>query len=617
MHAWAGQILRIDLNEQEFMVEDLDPEFARDYIGAQGFATKILYDEIDPEIDGLDPENKLIFSAGAVVGTGAVTGIRSVFAAKSPLSGGIAFSNIGGYFPAEVKFAGYDMIIIEGKADEPVMLWIEDDEIEIRDAGHLWGKDCFETEDLIRAEIDDEWVARDTRIACIGPAGENHVKMAAIICDKHRSAARCGIGAVMGSKNLKAIVAHGTKGVSVADPERFKGAVQGALNAIASNEISSKAFPAYGSAGTFDYYNEIGLVPHKNFQELTNPEAAKISGQAIAEKYLIRNQGCFSCPMSCGGPAEVKEGPFAGKAHRPEFETHALMGPNCGIYDPEALLKANNTCNQLGMDTMDIAIAIACSMELYEKGFLPEEDVGEKLNFGNAEAQIRLIEQTAYREGFGDLLAEGGLSVAEKYGHPECFIGVKKMGYAGYDARNATGMALGVATSTRGGCHARGYTLFGEALAHAFGPKEMAIDPVATEGKAAMLKGLQDMQASVLDASGFCQFSLGGQPPPLMFAQMEAATGVGYTFEEVVMIGERIWNLQRLFNLKAGLTRADDNLPKRFLEEPAPAGPGKGTVVDINKMLDEYYQIRGWDEEGVPTPQKLEALGLEEVIADI
>jgi aldehyde:ferredoxin oxidoreductase len=314
--------------------------------------------------------------------------------------------------------------------------------------------------------------------------------------------------------------------------------------------------------------------------------------------------------MGCGGPAEVKEGTFSGMAHRPEYETHALMGPNCGIYDPEALLKGNNECNRLGIDTMDVSVAISCGMELFEKGFLSEEDAGMKLNFGNGEAMVKLIQQTAYREGLGDVIAEGGAALAEKYGQPDLFIGVKKMGYAGYDARNAYGMALGVVTSTRGGCHCRAYTLVREALAHAFGPKEMAVDPVSIKGKAEMLKMMQDMQTALVDCAGFCQFSMSGQPPPLLFPQLATATGVNYTFPEIIFNGERIWNLQKLFNLKAGLTKADDRLPKRLLEEPATAGPGKGKVPDMDTMLDYYYMQRGWDEDGVPTPQKLAELGL-------
>lgn len=610
MDAWVGKILRVDLSSREFMVEDLDPDFAREYIGGQGTATKILFDEIDPAVDGLSPENVLIFSTGVMVGTGAVSGARSVWAAKSPLTGAIAFSNVGGYFPAELKFAGYDMMIFEGKADEPVYLWIENDEIEIRDALHLWGKDVSETEDLIRAEIEDPWIARDTRISCIGPAGENLVKIAAIMNDKHRAAARCGIGAVMGSKNLKAIAVRGTQGVTVADPERFVKSVDASLDAFRSNEIASQSFPAYGSPGLLDLYNEVGLVPHNNFMKMAVPDGHEISGPVLSEKYLIRNTGCFGCPLACGGPAEVKDGPFQVTGHRPEYETHALLAASCGVYDPAALIKANDSCNKFGMDTMDMGCAVACAMELYEKGFLPEEDAGAKLNFGNAEAMIKLIEQTAHREGLGDLIAEGGSALAEKYGHPDLYLQVKKMGFPGYDVRNAYGMGLGIATCSRGGCHCRAYTLFAEVLAEAMGVPEMKMDPVSTMGKAPMVKELQDTTAALLDAAGFCIFSIMAQPPPIMFAQLEAATGVGYTFEEVMQAGERIWNLQRLFNLKAGLTRADDCLPKRFLEEPATAGPGTGKVIELESMLTEYYQMRGWDENGVPTDGKLAELGL-------
>lgn len=611
MNAWVGQILRVDLTEGEYMVEDLDPDFARTYIGAQGMTSKILYDEVDPTIDGLDPENKLMFCPGAITGTGAVTGARSVWAAKSPLTGCIGFANIGGYFPTEVKCAGYDMIIFEGAAEEPVMLWIEDGEIEIRDASHLWGLDVFETEDAIRAEIEDPWIASDTRISCIGPAGENLVKFSSVMCDKHRAAARSGMGAVMGSKNLKAVVVHGTGSVTVANPEGFKQIVDATLEKVASKEISSVIFPSYGSASLVDYYNEIGLVPHNNFRNMNVPEAHNISGEVMAEEHLIRNQACFACPMGCGGPALVEDGPFQGISHRPEFETHSLVGANCGIYDAGALLKANNECNRLGMDTMDCGIQVSCAMELYEEGYLPAEDIGFELPFGNAEGMVQLLSMMAYREGIGDIMAEGGGALAEEYGNPDSFVGVKNMGYVGYDARSATGMALGVATSIRGSCHCRAYTLFGEAVAHAFGPPEMAIDPISIEGKAALVIMMQNMTASLIDGAGFCEFSLIGQEPPDMFAQLEAATGAGYSFEEIVQLGEKIWTIQKMFNLNAGITSEEDYLPRRFLEEPAAGGRGEGTVVDIDTMLAEYYQLRGWDENGVPTPEKLAELGLD------
>ena len=607
MDGWVGKILRVDLESRDFAVEDLNPDFAREYIGGQGTATKILFDEIDPAIDGLSPENKLIFSTSPLTGTGAVSAARGVWAAKSPLTGAIAFSNTGGYFPSEVKFAGYDLIIFEGKADDPVYLSIEDDNVEIRDATDLWGKNAEETEDLIRAEIENPWIAAETRISCIGPAGENLVKIAAIMNDKHRAAARCGIGAVMGSKNLKAVAVRGTKGITIADPDGFRGAVENALKEVGSSMVASFAFPSYGSGSLVDLFNEIGILPHNNFQKMVDKGANQISGQAIASQFLIRNRACFSCPLACGGPTEVKDTQFKGKGERPEYETHALMAASCGVYNPAALIKGNSVCNEMGIDTMDMAGAIACAMELYEKGFLPEEDAGAKLNFGNADAMIELIEKTARREGIGEIIAEGGGSaLAEKYGHPELFMGTKKMTFPAYDVRNANGMALGVATSTRGCCHNRNYTIAPEVLGM---PEKM--NPIGTAGKAGMVKEVQDMTASVMDAAGICLFSMVGQSPPSMFVQLNTATGAGYEFEELIKIGEKIWNLQKLFNLKAGLTKDDDTIPKRFLEEPATAGAGIGKVVDLDTMLTEYYQIRGWDENGVPSSEKLQELGLE------
>jgi aldehyde:ferredoxin oxidoreductase len=349
-------------------------------------------------------------------------------------------------------------------------------------------------------------------------------------------------------------------------------------------------------------------LPHNNFtKHKGGPEVAEISGVTVADRYLIRNRSCFGCPIGCGGPTEVKDGPFKGKGDRPEYETHSLMAPSCGIYDPAALLKGNDYCNEYGMDTIDMAGAVATAMELYEKGFLPEEDAGTKLNFGNGEGMVNLVKQTALREGIGDIIAEGGGGLlAEKYGAPDIFLGVKKMAFSGYDPRNVTGMGLGIVTSVRGACHNRAYTLYAEVL----GIPEK-VDPVTTEGKAGLVKMLQDIQGAFLDAAGICTFSVPGQPYPLIFDQLAAATGVGYTFEEVMGIGEKIWNLQQLFNIQAGLSGKDDIMPKRFLEEPPPEGAAKGKTLDFEPMLKEYYQIRGWDDNAVPTPEKLKELGLE------
>jgi len=340
--------------------------------------------------------------------------------------------------------------------------------------------------------------------------------------------------------------------------------------------------------------------------------AAKISGEAIAEGFLIRNRGCYSCPLSCGGPTLVKEGPFQGKAERPEYETHWIAAL-CSVYDPAALLRFNGICNDLGIDTIDSGSTIACAMELSEKGYLPEKDVGVKLKFGDGEAMIKLAEQIAYRQGLGEVMAEGGCALAEKYGHPEFFIHIKKMACTGYDVRNVKGMALAWATSTRGACHNRAYTIAPEILGSPF-----KVDPLTIEGKAPLVIQFQDMTATLIDAAGICLFSILGQSPPLMFAQLEAATGVGYSFEEVMKTGERIWDVQRLFNLRAGLTKDDDNLPKRFMEEPATGGANKGNVLprqEFEAMVKAYYEMRGWDQKtGYPTREKLIELGLEEYL---
>ncbi len=337
MGGWVGKVLRVDLTSGDHGVEDLDLDFARKYLGGQGTASKVLMDEVDPLVDALSPENKLIFSTSPCTGSGAVSGARGVWAAKSPLTGGIGFANTGGYFPSEVKFAGYDMIVFEGKSEEPVYLWIADDVVELRSALDLWGKTASETEDLIRAEIEDKWIAKETHITCIGPAGERLVKMAAVINDKHRAAGRCGLGAVMGSKNLKAIAVRGTGGVTIAKPEEFKAAVAAALAEIKANPQADEVFPKYGTGGTVNFYDSVGIMSHKNYQEMCVPEgAAKISGEAIAEGFLIRNRACYACPLACGGPALVTQPPFQGKAERPEYETH-FSAASCSVYNPAAL----------------------------------------------------------------------------------------------------------------------------------------------------------------------------------------------------------------------------------------------------------------------------------------
>lgn len=606
MEAWTGKLLRVDLTAREFAVEEVDPAMAKDFIGGRGLGSKILFDEVDPDVDPLSPENKLIFMTGPLTGTGAPCSSRYMVITKSPLTGAIACSNSGGYFPAELRFAGYEGIIFEGKADEPVYLWINDDEIEIRSAVDLWGKTTHETEDLIRAEISDPWLAKEIHIASIGPAGENLGKLACIINDKNRAAGRSGVGAVMGSKNLKAVVVKGSKGVGKINRDAFKKSVRTAIDKLKAGPVTSQGLPKYGTAILVNIINECGILPTNNFQSAMYKTANKISGETIAETILTRNKGCFACTIGCGRLTEIKDPKYAGRGEGPEYETVELMGADCGIDNLAAITKANYICNELGMDTISAACTVATAMELYEKGYISKEEAGMDLSFGNADALVELIRQMGYREGLGAVAADGGYVLAEKYGHTELFMGVKKQEIPAYDPRGVQGMGLTYATSNRGACHVRSYLIANEVLGvHA------KMDPLTTKDKPATVKVFQELTA-VVDSTGLCLFIV--LTPNMGYDDMRdmlnSVTGFDYTTEDVIRAGERIWNLERLFNLKAGFTKKDDTLPERFLKEPLKEGGPKGLVCKLGEMLPEYYKLRGWDENGVPTGEKLAELGL-------
>jgi aldehyde:ferredoxin oxidoreductase len=606
MEEWTGKILRVDLTAREFAFEDIDPAMEKDYIGGRGVGTKIYCDEVDADIDPLSPENKLIFMTGPLTGTGAPCSARYMVITKSPLTGAIACSNSGGYFPAELRFAGIDGIIFEGKADEPVYLWISDDEIEIRSAADLWGKTTHETEDLIRAEISDPWLAKEIHIASIGPAGENLGKLACIINDKHRAAGRSGVGAVMGSKNLKAVVVKGTKGIGKINRDAFKKSVRTSMDKLKAGPVTGQGLPKYGTAILVNIINECGILPTNNFQTGTFATAGKISGEAIAETTLTRNKGCFACVIGCGRATKIDDPKYQGHGEGPEYETVELMGADCGIDNLAAITKANYICNELGMDTISAACTVATAMELYQRGYLPKEDAGMDLSFGNADALVKLIEQMGRREGLGAVAADGGYVLAEKYGHTELFMGVKKQEIPAYDPRGVQGMGLTYATSNRGACHVRGYLIANEVLGvHA------KMDPLTTTDKPATVKVFQELTA-VVDSSGLCLFVVlaPGMGYDDMRDMLNAVTGFNYTTEDVIRAGERIWNLERQFNLRAGFTKADDTLPERLLKEPLLEGGPKGLVCKLDEMLPEYYQLRGWDENGVPTSEKLAELGL-------
>jgi len=584
MYGWTGTVLRVNLTEGTILKEPLKIQDAEGYIGGRGLGSKYFVDEVDPGIDALGPENKLIYATGPLTGTMGVSTGRYDIIAKGPLNDTLASSNSGGYFGPELKYAGYDMLIIEGKAKEPVYISIYNENVEIRDAGHIWGKNVHETTDLLVNETDPE-------------------AKAAILNDKNRAAGRTGLGAVMGSKNLKAIVVRGTGGIKIADKAAFINAIQVGRAKIKENPVTSAGLPTFGTNVLVNIINDVGGFPTRNWQEAYFPEADMISGETQAKGNVIRGKGCAGCMISCGRVAKA-HGRFESSGEGPEYETTWAFGADCAVSDVNAVIKANFLCNELGIDTISMGSTIACAMELYEKGIIDREKTGVDLRFGNGDAMVELVRATAYREGFGNELAEGSYSLAEKYGHPELSMTVKKQEMPAYDPRAIQGIGLEYATSNRGGCHVRGYTIAPEVTGF-----PMKMDPAVTEGKPEILKILQDLTAA-LSASGTClftSFAIGGDD---IAAELTATTGVKYTNDDLMKIGERIYNLERLFIMKAGYTKDDDTLPPRLLNDPIPAGPSKGMISHLDEMLPVYYEGRGWDKNGVPTEEKLKELSL-------
>lgn len=604
MFGYQGKILRVNLTTGKISEEKIDENFAKKWLGTRGFGIYFLLKEMDPKAKPFSPENKLIFATGPLTGTTAPTGGRYMVITKSPLTGYIAMANSGGFFGAELKFAGWDAIIFEGKADHPVYLYINDDQVELRDASHIWGKVVSETEKILMEEVGDKRV----QIASIGPAGENLVRFAAVMNNGHRAAGRGGVGAVMGSKNLKAVVVRGHKRVEVADRQKFTSVVKEKIEKLKKDPVAGGGLPKYGTAVLVNIINSNGLYPTRNFQDSQFEYAEEQSGEALAAKYLKRNKPCFACPIGCG---RVTYHPALGETEGPEYESIWALGANLGINDLASIVIANHLCDEYGLDTISTGGTLATAMELYEKGPIKPEDLGDAppLRFGNTEVLHYYIEKLTFRKGFGDKLAEGGYRLAEMYNGVEYFMGVKKQELPAYDPRGAEGHGLAYATNNRGGCHIKNYMISPEILGY---PYKMDPHDISDE-KIKMVILFQDLTA-LIDAAGLCVFTTFGLGADDYRDMLNAALGWDFTTEEYLKIGERIWNAERLFNLKAGLDPLkEDTLPKRLLEEPVKAGPNKGHVVRLKEMLPRYYALRGWTEEGKVPEEKIKELGLEEV----
>jgi len=597
MAGYTGQFLRINLTTGRIDKEKLDMDLAMKFIGGRGLASYFLTREIEADVDPLSAANKIIFATGPLTGSRAPTASRYMVVTKSPLSGTVASSNSGGFWGAELKRAGYDFIIVEGKADKPRYIYINDGTVEIRDAQKCWGKPVSETTDLLVEETGET----KARIVTIGPAGEKQALLACVMNDKYRAAGRSGVGAVMGSKNLKAIVARGTGKVKPARDEESKTVLKNVLKKIRENDVTSKGLPTYGTSVLVNVINESGIYPTNNFQEAYFPTADKTSGETLAEKYLVRNVACFACPIACGRYSKV--GDVEGEG--PEYETIWAYGASCGVDDLEAIIMANKWCNEYGLDTISAGATIACAMELWQKGLIkPDEVDGPALEFGSGKAIVEWTRKMGAGEGFGAKLALGSARLAEQYGQPELSMSVKKLEIPAYDPRGVQGHGLNYATSNRGGCHVRGYMIAPEIVGL---PEKL--DPHSLEGKATWVKAFQDLTA-VIDSLGLClftSFALGADDYGNLF---NAIVGLDLTTEDLWKAGDRIWNLERMFNLKAGVGPDQDRLPRRLVSEPIPSGPAKGQVHRLPELLPEYYKERGWNEQGLPTEEKLAELAI-------
>ena len=589
MGGWMGNVLVVNLTTGEVLTKPLDMELARQYLGGRGLGTRMLWDEVGPEVDALSPANVLIFAGGPLTGTGYQTSNRFSVSTKSPLTGTVLDANSGGFWGMQFKRTGFDAMIVRGKAEKPVYIEIKPGTVEIKDASHLWGKRVMETTTLLGQNNNKR------NVLCIGPAGENLSRIAAIMNDGQRSMARGGPGAVMGSKNLKAIVVEGKQRPEIIDQEQFKYMLYESRKLLKASPLTSQALPEFGTVVMMNIVNAVGALPTRNHRKSQFEHAEDISGEALTEKYLVKNESCWACPIGCTRITKTDKVEGEG----PEFETTWAMGAECGINDLAAIIEANALCNDLGMDTISVGSTIACAMELTEMGLLDSD-----LRFGRADLLAPTIEAMAYRADVGADLADGSLRLATRYGHPELSMSVKGLEMPAYDPRGMQGQGLLYATSNRGACHMRGNMLGLEVL----GLPKM-IDRFQVQGKSSYVILHQNSSAAI-NSLVVCKFTNMGVAEEYFARVLSAVTGIKYATGELIRVGERVWTLEKLYNLREGFTRAQDTLPPRMLEEPVSDGPSKGWVSHLEPMLKEYYRARGWDDNGVPKPEKLESLGL-------
>lgn len=593
---YTGKILRADLSSRKTWTDDTMKYKA--FIGGEGMAMKIMWDEVPPGTHPFAPQNKIVFGTGPLCGTGVPCSGRTNITSLLPSSPfyGITSSHMGGYFATELKYAGWDLVVIEGQASSPVWLRIEDDKVRIEDARWIWGKGIFDTQAMIAG-----FMGKEAQVAAIGQAGENLVNLSVIRTGTSHSAG--GHGGVMGSKNLKAIVVKGSGKVGVADEDKLKEVFAGCIKKLKENGVTGSGLPAYGTAVLVNIINENGVLPTNNFQTGVFPDADDISGETMAAKYLKKKDPCFRCPIACGRYCETDKVKGGG----PEYETVWAFGSDCGVKDLAKVIEANYWCNEYGLDTISAGSTLAAAMELYQLGLVKKSDFGDgpELAFGHAESIVEWTKRMGAASGFGAKLAQGSYRLCDSYGRADLSMTVKKQELPAYDPRGIQGHGVQYATSNRGGCHVRGYMISPEILGL---PEKL--DRFALDGKSNWAKIFQDFTAAI-DSVGLCLFTSFAMNADDYAGLYNAVCGTALTGGDFVTAGERIWNLERVFNLRAGIEPAQDTLPPRLLKEPMPEGPSKGWTHKLDVLLPEYYSLRGWGKDGIPTKERLSSLGVD------
>jgi len=617
MNGYMGKVLMVDLSQETITTKEIPQNWYEDFLGGEGLGVRLFYDHMDPNRDALDPKTPVIFATGPLNGTSAPEGGRLVLVFRSPATGTLGLTNVGGHFAPALKKAGYDLLLVIGKASKPVWLRIKDDQVSLEDATALWGQCVSPTEEFIKKDL-----GAKAQVISIGPAGENLVNFSCLMTHKHRSAGRGGGGALFGSKNLKAVGVIGTQDVKVADPEKLKAASKRSREEIDAEAFTSGLLKPFGTPGFYNSISATGTLPTKNWQRTTYPESHEVLGHEAYHKTLeVKSYACAQCYIACGRKTTIKEGPYAGESGGgPEYETLGAFGSKCLINDVSAVAKLGYDCNELGLDTISAGQVLATAMEWYDRGILTKENTDDiEITWGNVPAALKIVKKMAYREGIGDLLADGSKKAAEKLGGDaiDYAFHVKGLEMASCGVRASKGEAVVHAVSPRGADHLRPYA----SVVDAFGylDEELGItekqNPLDDDNKG-WVKPLQElsMATNLLGACLFASICLAvkGNTWASLYTSV---TGRALSLEDLLKAAERVINMERMINFRFGFNRKDDKLPKRLLQEPAVDGVGEGQVVDMEKVLDSYYKAMGWDiATGIPKPEKLEELNLDWMI---